>query len=155
MLQIEIPGREPLTVSHVVLDYNGTVALDGALLPGVAERIAQLAQCVAVHILTADTHGTAARQCAGLNVSLQTFPQAGAASCKAAIVRALSGGVVCFGNGFNDIPMFDAAALSVAVLGQEGLCAALLPHAAVVVTDIMDGLDLLLKPDRLRATLRS
>ena len=25
---IEIPGREPLRIDHVVLDYNGTVAVD-------------------------------------------------------------------------------------------------------------------------------
>ena len=36
-----------------------------------------------------------------------------------------------------------------------GMCAALLSHASVVVRSIEDGLDLLLKPDRLRATLRS
>ena len=59
------------------------------------------------------------------------------------------------GNGFNDIQMFDAAQLSIAVLEREGMCAALLSHASVVVRSIEDGLDLLLKPDRLRATLRS
>ncbi|MEG0780316.1 MAG: ATPase P, partial [Oscillospiraceae bacterium] len=32
MLTIQIPGREtPLTLAHVVLDYNGTLAKDGLL----------------------------------------------------------------------------------------------------------------------------
>jgi soluble P-type ATPase len=40
------------------------------------------------------------------------------------------------------------------VLGPEGLCAAALRAADVVVTDPCDGLDLLLMPARLIATLR-
>ena len=38
MIIIEIPGREPLRIDHVVLDYNGTVAVDGLLLKGAGER---------------------------------------------------------------------------------------------------------------------
>ena len=59
------------------------------------------------------------------------------------------------GNGFNDLLMAEACALSVCVIGREGCCGALLGKSDVVVTSIADGLDLLLKPDRLRATLRT
>ena len=34
MIVIEMPGREPLKINHVVLDYNGTAAVDGMLLKG-------------------------------------------------------------------------------------------------------------------------
>lgn len=155
MLTIEIPGRETLEVSHVVLDYNGTVAVDGALLPGLAERIAALKKSATVTVLTADTYGTVRAQCEPLGIAVETFPRAGAAQCKEEIVRGLSGGAVCVGNGFNDIQMFDAAALSIAVLEKEGLCAALLAHADVLVSSPLDALDLLLRPKRLCATLRS
>ena len=155
MIIIEIPGREPLRIDHVVLDYNGTVAVDGLLLKGAVERISRLREHVKVHVLTADTYGTVTRECEPLGVEVRTFPREGAAGCKEEIVRGLEGGVACLGNGFNDIQMFDAARLSIAVLEREGMCAALLGHAAVVVRSIEDGLDLLLKPDRLRATLRS
>ena len=74
---------------------------------------------------------------------------------KAQFVRALAGGACAVGNGFNDINMFDEADLSIAVLEGEGMCAALLPHADVMVRSIAEGLDLLLKPDRLRADLRT
>ena len=116
MIRIEIPGREPLEIAHVVLDYNGTIAVDGALLPSVRQRLEQLSQAVEIHVLTADTYGTVQEQCRMPGVAVHTFPRAGAAACKAEIVSALQGGVVCFGNGFNDIPMFSLAALSVAVL---------------------------------------
>ena len=86
---------------------------------------------------------------------VHTFPREGAAKCKEEIVKSLPGASACFGNGFNDIEMFDAAALSVAILEGEGLCASLLPHADVLVRSAAEGLDLLLKEGRLKATLRS
>ena len=86
---------------------------------------------------------------------VRTFPRDGAAKCKREIVEKLGGGVFAVGNGFNDIEMFDAAAMSAAVMEKEGVCAALLEHADVFVSTPEDALDLLLKPDRLRATLRT
>lgn len=156
MIKIEIPGREaPLAIRSVVLDYNGTIARDGILLPAAAERIGQLQGLADLYVLTADTYGTVQRQCQGLGVTVRTFPRAGAAMCKAQIVRELGGGVCAVGNGFNDIQMFDTAELAVAVLEKEGMCAALLAHADVLVPSPEDALDLLLRPDRLRATLRN
>lgn len=155
MLKIEIPGREPVEIEHVVLDYNGTIAVDGRLLDGVEERIGKLKEMVSVCVLTADTYGTVREQCEPMGVEVKTFPREGAAKCKEEIVKGLEGGAVCFGNGLNDRLMFDAALLGVAVLEGEGMCAALMAHADVVVHSVIEGLDLLLKPNRLRATLRS
>ena len=155
MLNIEIPGREPLALCHLVLDYNGTIAVAGKLLPELAAPLGELSRTLEVHVLTADTYGTAAKQCGGLGVKLHTFPREGAGRCKEEIVRALGDGVVCMGNGFNDIPMFRCAGLSIAVLLEEGMCAGLLAEADVLVRSALDGLDLLRHPDRLRATLRN
>lgn len=156
MIQIEIPGREKtLEITSVVLDYNGTIAVDGQLVAAAVERIRRLCAQAEVYVLTADTYGTVAQQCKDLPVTVKTFPREGAASCKEAIVKGLGSGVCAIGNGFNDIQMFDAADLAVAVLDKEGMCAALLPHADVLVRASEDALDLLLQPDRLRATLRS
>ena len=41
MIRIEIPGRDELCIEHVLLDYNGTIAADGTLIPGVGELIGQ------------------------------------------------------------------------------------------------------------------
>ena len=91
MIVIEIPGREPLRIDHVVLDYNGTVAADGMLLEGVGERINRLKEQVCVYVLTADTYGTVTRQCEPLGVTVRTFPREGAAGCKEEIVKGLEG----------------------------------------------------------------
>ena len=61
----------------------------------------------------------------------------------------------CVGNGFNDIKMFDISDLSIAIMDGEGVCAGLIAHSDVLVRSAEEGLDLLLKTDRLRATLRT
>ena len=39
MLTIDIPGRDRLELHTLLLDYNGTIAADGAVLPEVLPRI--------------------------------------------------------------------------------------------------------------------
>ena len=155
MLKIEIPGRPSFAVSHLVLDYNGTIALDGTLCEEIEERLQALKGDVEIHVLTADTYGSVHRQCAPLEIDVRTFPRDGASACKKEIVESLEGGSICIGNGYNDIAMFDVAELSVAVMGAEGMCAELLSHTDVFVPSIQDALDLFLKPNRLKATLRT
>ena len=167
MITIGIPGRErPYEIRAVAVDFNGTIARDGVLIDGVAERVRTLvAAGVEVHVLTADTYGTVEAQCAGLGVKVRPFAHAGAAVCKEEIVRGLAAaagcepgagsGICAIGNGFNDVQMFDAAELRICVLEAEGAYAGLFAHADVVVRDACDAFDLLLRPDRLRATLRN
>ncbi len=153
MIEIDIPGKEVLRLEHAVFDVNGTLALDGELLPGVAERLAALGQRLTLHMLTADTHGRQAAIDAVLGFRA-TIVSRGSVE-KAAYVLSLGGqGVVAIGNGANDAHMFQAAALSIAVLGPEGLAFDAIKSADVITGSILDALDLLLKPDRLRATLR-
>ncbi len=155
MIPIDIPGRFTLRIEHLVLDYNGTVAEDGSLTAGVEERLMKLKELVSVHILTADTYGTVRAQCKHLGVNIETFESGAAAECKAEIIRTLKENTMCIGNGYNDVPMLDEADLSVCVIGKEGAFAELLSHADIVTLNIIDALDLLTHPDRIRATLRS
>ena len=155
MLTVKIPGREELVLNHLSLDYNGTIAEDGYIIDGIAGRLEQLSKVLSIYVITADTHGTAAARCGDLPLEVKTFPTTEVGEIKAAEARNLTGGVVCVGNGFNDIQMSDACDLSICVIGREGCCGALIAHADVVVTSIHDALDLLLKTHRLRATLRT
>lgn len=155
MLTIKIPGREEMTLSHLILDYNGTIAEDGFIIEGIAHRLEALRKDLRIYVITADTHGTAAKRCEGLPLEVKTFPTTEVGEIKASEARKLTGGVVTIGNGFNDIQMSDVADLSICVIGKEGCCGALLTHCDIVVTCIHDALDLLLKTDRVRATLRT
>ena len=155
MIKIQIPGREELVLNHLILDYNGTIAEDGNIIEGIRPRLDVLSKDLSIYVITADTHGTAARKCEGLPLQVLTFPTTEVGRIKAEEAQKLSGGVITIGNGFNDLQMSDVADLSICVMGKEGCCGALLMHTDVVVTSIEDALDLLLIPGRLRATLRT
>ena len=155
MLAIDIPGDKPLRLNHLVLDYNGTLAADGVLLPGVAARLQSLAQHLKVHVITADTFGSVREQVAGLPVKLAVIPPENQAQAKATYLEALGPAqVVAIGNGKNDALMLNRAGLGIVVLQAEGAAIAALAAAQVVNSNITDALDLLLHPNRLKATLR-
>lgn len=155
-MKFDIPGSGILTVEHVVMDFNGTIAVDGAMKETVKRRIVRLAGCCRVHVLTSDTQGTAAGELDGLPVTLRVYDTGSAGECKRLIVEGL-GGVhcACIGNGKNDMLMFGEAGLSIAVLESEGLYAPLLAAADLLVKSSEEALDLLLDEKRLISALRS
>jgi P-type E1-E2 ATPase len=155
MLSIEIPGYGRLALEHLALDLNGTLALDGEVLSGVAERLEVLSPHLQIHLLTADTRGQGAATAAALGINLHRLTPGDEAAQKRAFVESLGAErVVAVGNGANDAEMLAVAALGVAVLGPEGLARPAWQNADLIVPDIGAALDLLLHPQRLVATLR-
>ncbi len=155
MFSANIPGFGTLSLAHLVLDYNGTLALDGGILPGVPERIAALAGIMTVHVVTADTFGTVAAALVGLPASVTVLSPGPEDAAKLAFVRSLgAASTACLGNGRNDRLMLKEAALGLAVVGAEGACLDAVLAADAVFTDIRDALDVFSKPGRLVATLR-
>jgi len=155
MLEMNIPGAQPLRLSHLILDYNSTLARDGSLLEGVAERLEILAKHLEIHIVTADTFGSVRTQIAHLPVQLAVIPPEQQAQAKAAYMEKLGpANSVAIGNGRNDALMLQQAALGIAVMQTEGAATAAMLAAEVVTPGIIDALDLLIHPDRLKATLR-
>lgn len=156
MIEIDIPGFRRLRLAHVVSDYNGTLAADGVLLPGVKDALTALAGDIRIHVITADTFGLAAGQLAGLPVELTITPVESQADAKLEFVARLDADTVfAIGNGRNDRKMLKAAAIGVALIQKEGAAAETLASADVVSSSVVDTLDLLRKPKRLIATLRS
>lgn len=155
MIRVSIPGGDDIEVHHLVLDMNGTLTTDGLLLDGVAQLIEQLKSQLNIYLLTADTFGTGAEVARELGIEMFTVSSDHGTVDKARFIASLSpAGAAAIGNGNNDLEMFKQAELSIAVIGQEGCSAAALLHADIVVTNIIDALNLLLHPLRLRATLR-
>jgi len=155
MIEIEISGRGVRRIQHLVLDVNGTLALDGKLQEGIAARIAELLDLVDVHMLTADTHGKQKVIDAQLNLTATRITAGGESAQKAAFINQLGQDRVCaIGNGANDAGMLAEAGLAIAVLGPEGLALETLDNADIVVANANDALDLLLHPRRIVATLR-
>lgn len=155
MIRVSIPGWHTFELAHLVLDLNGTIALDGQVLPGVAERLAALSAKLTVHLVTADTLGQAAQSAERLGLHLVRIVPGDEAGQKLSLVAQLGPAqTVAVGNGANDARMLAAAVLGIAVLGPEGLATIALQAVEVVTGRIEDALDLLLCPKRLVATLR-
>ena len=154
MIGIEIPGFKDVSLQHIVLDMNGTLTLDGRLIDGVEENLVSLSSIVSIHVVTADTFGTAREVFRNLPVSLDVIPGKDQIRAKEEFLQGLEGDAAAMGNGRNDAGMLGAAAVGIAVIGPEGASSAAVRSADVVVRDINDGLGLLLRPKRLVATLR-
>lgn len=155
MITIQIPGREPLRIETLLVDLNGTVAVDGIISPEVSERIAILSQKVRIVMASVDTRNNAAALAADLGIELRPVTHSDEREGKAAILRSYRAGrTAAMGNGFNDSLMLKEAALGICVLGPEGASPASLMASQIVVPSARDGFDLLLCPERLIAGLR-
>jgi soluble P-type ATPase len=156
MIEVDIPGWGPLKLEHLVLDYNGTLAVDGILYEGVSERLTRLARDLEVHVLTADTFGKVRDGMSGVPCEVTVLSPGAQDQGKLDFVRRLGPGRTCaMGNGRNDRLMLEAAALGIAVILEEGAAAVSLAAADIVCRSIADALDLLRNPLRLTATLRA
>jgi P-type E1-E2 ATPase len=156
MLKISIPGRDKLVLKHIVLDFNGTMALEGKLIPGVGERLNKLSEAMQVHVITADTFGTVKDACRNINCTVQVLAEEPGSREKLKFISRLGAEhCVTVGNGVNDVLMLEGSALGIVILGPEGTAIKALLAADVAAGDILEGLDMLLNPGRLVATLRT
>jgi len=156
MIEIDIPGTKILQLEHLVLDYNGTIAFDGALIDGVKECLAELSQMLTIHVITADTFGSVKKALEDIDCKLAVIPLDHQDVAKLEYVKNLGcEQIVSMGNGVNDRLMLKASALGVAVIQGEGAVFETIASADIVCTDILSALSLLTNPLRLIATLRS
>lgn len=156
MIELSIPSYGDLKLEHLVLDLNGTIAVGGDILEGVAEGIGALAGVLTPVLVTADTRGTASTLAEELGITVHVIPGTWEAGEKLALVQELGADrVVAVGNGSNDALMFKSAGVGICVIGPEGASKVALESSDIVVTDIRHAFDLLVEPSRLLATLRS
>jgi soluble P-type ATPase len=155
MLRMEIPGRGAYSVEFLVLDMNGTITTDGRISGRFKDQINLLAKRLKVYILTADTRGDAQERLGRIAAELVRIDKGEEALQKKEFVSTIGAEkTIAVGNGYNDHLMVKEAALGIAVIGREGAATETIGNADVVVTEIADALDLILKPLRYQATLR-
>ena len=155
MIELTIPGRGVYGLEHLVMDVNGTLAIDGQLMDGIAKKIASLRDRLTIHLLTADTHGKQAVIDQQLGLTAVRIAPGGESSQKAEYVRKLgSEKVVAIGQGANDAEMLEAAQLGICVMSVEGAAKETLLAADLIVPNTISALELLEKPLRIVASLR-
>lgn len=155
-MTIDIPGVGTIDLKHLVFDFNGTIARDGQLLSNLDRTFVELAEQFTLHVVTADSSGTAGEALTGLPCSLTLLDGDKTTELKEQYVRKLGADqVVAIGNGANDRLMLKASRLGIAVLEGEGSAACTILHADIIVRSIYDALGLLMIPQRIVATLRT
>ena len=155
MIEITIPGRGKYTIKNVVLDLNGTIAKDGKIIGGVKEKLAMLSQKVDIFLVTADNNKNAELLTRDLPITLYKIKETEEDDQKLRVVlKKGKNNAVSIGNGCNDVSMLKESAIGICIVGGEGASAEAMMASDLVVASINDALDLLLKPHRLKATLR-
>jgi P-type E1-E2 ATPase len=156
MITIDIPGNREMLVKYLVLDYNGTLAIDGKLITGLQPLLNQLSEQLEIYVLTADTFGTVEKELAEVNCQVSVIQPEEQDKQKEQFVTSLGKEyVVAIGNGLNDARMLGSAELGIVLLQAEGAAVKTLLGADVVCRHITDALELLTNPLRLKATLRN
>ena len=156
MIKIEIPGGKTIEAEHLVLDYNGTLAIDGNLMVGVKEQLNNLASNLTIHIITADTFGKVKENTKEINCQCSILVGQSHQEQKLKYIEKLGiHKVIAIGNGLNDLLMLKNAALAIVLIQEEGASAKTLLNADIICKNINDALDIIAKPLRIKATLRN
>ncbi|NDY42650.1 HAD family hydrolase [Dissulfurirhabdus thermomarina] len=158
-IALDLPCGVFYDLSNLVLDLNGTLTVDGRMIEGVPDRLKQLTQILNVHILTADTNQTLDRIAPELtghmDITLHALESGRGDIQKLAYIERLGREkTVAIGNGCNDALMLREAAFGICVIGPEGASTKAIQASRVVFLNILDALDIFLKPHRMIATMR-
>lgn len=157
MINLNIPNfeNENLQLENLVLDFNGTLAINGRLILGVKERLNSLSEKLKIHVITGNTFGTAEEELTGIKCELILLSQKNQRHEKENYINSLNKEkTVSIGNGRNDKTMLEFSIIGIIVLQTEGMAVESLISADIACENILDALDLLREPNRLKATLR-
>jgi len=154
-LLLNIPGREKIRITSVILDFNGTIAVDGKLIDGVAEMINKLSTSLNFFVVTADTYNSVEKELVGVNCKVINLSNSQKFTSKLEVLTSLGKEqTLCIGNGFNDRIVLKESVLGISVLQEEGLSTAALVASDFVCKSIIDVFSCIENPDRIKATLR-
>lgn len=155
MIELSIPGHAILKIEYLVCDVNGTLAVDGILLPGMISAIKTIKDRVKVYLITANTHGKQDSISTDLDVESIIINKGQEAKQKGEFVEKLGKEkVIAIGQGLNDAEMLKKAAIGICVLSEEGTSTKSINAADIVVKDGLQAIKLVQNPMRMVATLR-
>lgn len=157
MIPLSIPGfNNDIELDNLVLDFNGTLAIDGKLMPGVKKLLISLSKKISVHVVTGDTFGTARQELKGIPCKIKLLTSKNQNTEKHKYLISLNpASVISIGNGRNDFLLLKTSAIGIIVIQKEGASVRTMGVADIVCNSILDALDLLNHPLRLKATLRN
>ncbi len=168
MIPIERPGLNPLEIEYILLDFDGTLAIDRRVHPKAKDKINLLSKRTHIYIFVnpptppfnkGGEGGILAKELIEerlrkVKAEIIYLAEGDSSRRKLNLLREL-GPTRCaaIGNGMDDAAIMQEAGIGICVIGREGTSGGAVKNADLVFTDILDALDFLLKPLRQRATL--
>ncbi len=154
MIFIQRPGQEPLEIEFVLIDFEGTLASDRRVHPKAKDKINLLSKRTKIYILTKGEKEMVEETLRRVRAEIFYSMEGETSRQKLDLLRQLGPTrTVAIGNGVDDAPMIEEAGLGICVMGKEGTSIEAMMKADVVVSNVLDALDFLLKPLRQKATL--
>lgn len=154
MIIIQRPGEEPLKIEFIFVDFEGTLASDRRVHPKAKDKINLLSKRVKIYILVNEENEQVLEVLRKVKAEIIHISAGDASDKKLNLLRQLgTNKTVAIGNGRDDSFMVEEAALGICVISKEGTASETIQKADVVVSNILDALDFLLKPLRQKTTL--
>jgi soluble P-type ATPase len=154
MIAIQRPGQEPLEIEFILIDFEGTLASDRRVHPKAKDKINLLSKRTKIYILTKGEKELVKEALRRVKAEIFNSTEKGTFQQKLDLLRQLGAiRTVAIGNGVDDVPILEEAGLGICVIGREGTSAEAIKKADLVVSNVVDALDFLLKPLRQKATL--
>lgn len=154
MILIERPGQDPLEIDHLLIDFEGTLAMDRRVHPKAKDKINLLSKRLKIYIFASEEKERVEEVLRRVRAEIVFLNQGNSSKQKLEFLKSLGGlRTAVIGNGIDDLPVVKEAALGMVIVGKEGASGALIQAANLVFTNVIDALDFLLKPLRQRATL--
>jgi len=154
MIFIQRPGQEPLEIDFILIDFEGTLASDRRVHPKAKDKINLLSKRAKIFILMKGDKEPLMETLRKVKAEVIHLTEGEASEGKLNLLRQLGADkTVAIGNGVDDISMIKEAGLGICVICKEGTAGEMIQKADVVVSNILDALDFLLKPLRQKATL--
>jgi len=154
MIIIQRPGQDLLEMDFMLMDFEGTLAQDRRVDPKAKDKINLLSKRMKIYILAKGEKEVVEDVLKKVKAEVIYLRMREPAQGKLSLLRQLGARrTVAIGNGVDDALMLEEAGLGICILGREGASVKAMQKADVVVTNILDALDFILKPLRQEATL--
>jgi len=154
MIILQGPGRIPLEIEFILLNFEGTLATDRRIHPKAKDKLNLLSKRTNIYILTKGEQEAIREILRKLKAEVVYFKEGEVSQGKLDLLRQLGAAKsVAIGNGVDDVRMIEEAGLGICIIGVEGTSGEAIRKADVVFTDILHALDFLLKPLRHQVTL--
>ncbi len=154
MILIERPELNPLEVEFILIDFEGTLAVDRRVHPKAKDKIDLLSKRAKMYVLTKEKRELIEERLRKVKAEIIYLAETDSSQRKLDLLRQLGPArCVAIGNGADDAATIQEAGIGICVIGKEGASGEAMKNADLVFTDILDALDFLLKPLRQKATL--